>query len=148
MAKPEKESAGDGRPAPTAPRPPTALNPRLSPLLSFFREAVLRDRQLQEHLRAADSCPAVAKIANEYLRSHFRIQVSTDLEKSPLRGLAEETFRDTFQITVEDLEQHMLYQANRHGEVLLGESELAMVAGSSRLAAGSSCYGCSCGITC
>jgi hypothetical protein len=124
------------------------LNPRLSPVLSFFREAVLRDRGLQERLRDADSCPAVAKIANDYLRTHFRIQVSSELEKSPLRGIAEETFRDAFRITVEDLEQHLLYQANRHGEVLLGESELAMVAGSSRLAAGSNCYGCTCGSTC
>jgi hypothetical protein len=124
------------------------LNPQLSPVLTFFREAVLRDRGLQEQLRAADSCPAVARIANDYLLTHFRIQVSSDLEKSPLRGIAEDTFRDAFRVSVEELEQHILYQANRHGEVLLGESELAMVAGSSRLAHGSSCYGCSCGVTC
>jgi hypothetical protein len=124
------------------------LNPQLSPLLSFFREAVLRDRGLQERLREADSCPAVAKIANEYIREHFRVVVSSDLEKSPMRGIAEEAFRDMFKVTVEELEQHILYQANRHGEVLLGESELAMVAGSSRLARDSGCYGCTCGITC
>lgn len=148
MANQEKQSADGPQPAPAEARPATALNPRLSPVLSFFREAVLRDRGLQERLRAADSCPAVARIANEYLLSHFRIQVSSDLEKSPLRGIAEDAFRDAFRITVEDLEQHILYQANRQGEVLLGESELAMVAGSSRLASGSSCYGCSCGVTC
>jgi hypothetical protein len=144
MANQQKQPAGGTPPA----RPAQALNPQLSPVLSFFREAVLRDRGLQERLRAADSCPAVVKIANEYLLTHFRIQVSSEIEKSPLRGIAEEAFRDAFRVSVEELEQHILYQANRHGEVMLGESELAMVAGSSRLAAGSNCYGCSCGGTC
>jgi hypothetical protein len=123
------------------------LKIQLSPVLTFFREAVLSDRGLQERLRAADSCPVVAQIANEYLRAHLRVEVSSDLGKTPLRGLAENTFRDMFQVTVEDLEQHMLYQTNADGEFLLGESELAMVAGSPRLA-GSNCYGCSCGQTC
>jgi hypothetical protein len=125
------------------------LKMQLSPVLTFFREAVLRDHTLQERLRAADSCPAVANIANEYLRAHLRIEVSSELQKSPLRGLADDTFRDMFQITVEDLEQHILYQTNAQGEFLLGESELAMVAGSPRLANETSCYGCSgCGDTC
>jgi hypothetical protein len=126
------------------------LKVQLSPVLTFFREAVLRDHALQERLRAADSCPAVAKIANDYLRTHLRVRVSSELEKSPLRGLVEDTFQDIFKVTVEELEQHVLYQTNARGEFLLGESELAMVAGSPRLANESSCYGCSggCGDTC
>ena len=148
MANQPKQPAEGLQTASTEPRAAAALKPQLSPVLSFFREAVLRDRGLQEQLRGADSCPAVARIANDYLLTHFRIQVSSDLEKSPLRGIAEDAFRDAFRISVEDLEKHILYQANRHGEVLLVESELAMVAGSSRLAHGSSCYGCSCGVTC
>ncbi len=124
------------------------LNPQLSPVLTLFREAVLRDSQLQEQLRNADSCKAVAEIANAYFRSSFRVEISPDLKRSTLRSLAEETFADVFRVTVEDLEQHILYQVNNKGEFLLGESELEMVAGSARLAASASCYGCSCGNTC
>src|SRR5258707_1999064 len=127
----------------------TPLKLQLSPVLALFREAVLRDHALQQRLREADSCPAVAAIANDYLTAHIRIRVSPDLEKTPLRGLAEDAFRNMFHITVEDLEQHILYQTNAQGAFLLGESELAMVAGSPRLAISTSCYGCSCGgVTC
>jgi hypothetical protein len=129
--------AGESRP----------LKIQLSPALAFFREAVLRDPRLQDQLRDAGTCQEVAQIANDYLRTNLRVEVSADLTRSPLRGLADETFRNALRVTVEDLEQHMLYQTNQQGEVLLGESELAMVAGSTRVG-GSSCYGCSCGGTC
>jgi hypothetical protein len=135
MAKAEDES----KPSPSAP-----VKPQLSPALSLFREAVLRDPQLQDQLRAADSCEAVAEIANRFFSAHIRAEVSSDLERTPLRGLTQDIFKDVFTITVEDLEQHILYQTNDQGEFLLGESELAMVAGSARVsAAGSNCYGCS-----
>ncbi len=132
-------------------RYPNRIGPfyaRLSPALTLFREAVLRDPQLQDQLRDAGSCGAVAEIANNFFRSNFRLELLTDLKKTPLRGLAEDTFREMFRITPEELEQHILYQTNDQGEFLLGESELQMVAGSARLADSTSCYGCSCGNTC
>jgi hypothetical protein len=121
---------------------------QLSPVLTLFREAVLSDAALQERLRAADDCPAVADVANEYLKANFHVEVSYELEKTPLRGLAHGAFRDVFHITVEELEQHVLYQTNARGEFLLGESELAMVAGGPRLEQSTSCYGWSCNVTC
>ena len=108
----------------------------------------MRDPELQDALVHADSCEAVAKIANTFFRANFRAEVSADYAKTPLRSLAQEVVEDVFHVTVEDLEQHILYQTNNQGEFLLGESELAMIAGSARLAASTSCYGCSCGNTC
>src|SRR5258708_18260676 len=61
---------------------------QLSPVLALFREAVLRDRALQERLRNADSCQADASVANDHLRAYLRLELSSDLEKTPLRDLA------------------------------------------------------------
>jgi hypothetical protein len=124
------------------------LKLRLSPLLSLFREAVIQDRELQDQLRGSGSCQEVAEIANAYISKNVHVELSRPLADSPLAKAVEENVHLMLHISVAELEEHMLYQTNAQGEVLLGESEMALVAGGSGLAAETSCYGCSCTSTC
>jgi hypothetical protein len=124
------------------------LKLRLSPLLSLFREAVIHDRGLQDQLRDSGSCQEVAEIANAYIRKNVSVELSRPLADNPASEAVEENLRLMLHISVAELEEHMLYQTNARGEVLLGESEMALVAGGSGLADSTSCYGCSCTSTC
>lgn len=133
-----------GIPAPPTPRSSLPAGP-----LYLFRKAVLHDPALQDRLRSPEACEPsqVAYIANEYLRKHVQVALSPDFERGSLRDTAEIVFENLFRITEADLTAYLEANTNEEGEFLLGQDELAMVAGSTRLAdSTNSCsYGSGCG---
>jgi hypothetical protein len=118
-----------------------------SQVIALFREAVLIDQRLQDRLRDTDTCGEVAGIANAYLKENIRIVVSGPIDRSPLREQADRVVREVLEVTEEDLLSYISEHSTPRGEVMLGESELALVAGSPMVAGSASCYGCSCGAT-
>lgn len=144
-ARPRKTTRrGSPRPSRTAGAGPEVSASSAS--LQLFRKAVLGDPHLQDRLRAARTCGAVATIANEYLRSNVRVVLSSELERSQLRAVAEKIAQSAFHVSEADLKAYLESNTSQEGEFLLGQSELAMVAGSSRVASTNECsYGSGCG---
>jgi hypothetical protein len=128
----------------------TETDARSGPLF-LFRKAVLSSPALQERLRSTGTCGELASIANEYLRSNVKLVVSAELERAPMRDVVRSVYEDFIHVSESDLASYLAANSNEKGEFLLGESELAMVAGGSTVIAdtnecsyGSGCGSCTC----
>jgi hypothetical protein len=154
--KPARGGARKGtrrQPRPTTGGIPTVsgvATSRLGPLY-LVRKAALNDPRLQERLQSAGSCQALAHAVNEYLKTHVKVTVSPEFERGAMRHTTESVFQNLFHVTEEDLKVYLEANTNPEGEFLLGQDELAMVAGSTRVVAdtntcsyGSGCGSCQC----
>jgi hypothetical protein len=122
-------------------------NPRWGPLF-LFRKAVLASPALQERLRDTGTCGELSGIINDYLRFNVRVIVSAELERTPVREAAQAVFEELFHVTEDDLATYLAANTNDKGEFLLGESELAMVAGGTSVADQTTTNDCSYGEGC